>query len=230
MKLPDKSTSMAEAVSRIPDGAVILVGGFGMPGTPFSLIHEIVRQGQKNLTLIKNDANETGMGVDHLVTSGQVKRLITSHIGLNANVIAKMNAGEIEVEFCAQGILAERIRAGGAGLGAILTDVGLGTELAEGKQQVEMDGQSYLVERAIRADVALIRADLGDLFGNLAYVATARNFNPAMAMAADLVIAEAETLLPLGGLPPDEAQTTGAFVDCVVALPKIKKEYGVVRR
>ncbi|SFJ08131.1 CoA transferase subunit A [Celeribacter neptunius] len=230
MKLPDKSLSLDAAVARIPDGATVLVGGFGVPGTPFTLLRELMRQGQKDLTLVKNDANEAGMGIDHLLANGQVKKLITTHLGLNANAIAMMNDGRLEVEFCAQGILAERIRAGGAGLSAILTDIGLETELAEGKQIVEMDGKRLLVEPALRADVALIHADRADPFGNLAYAATARNFNPAMAMAADLVIAETERLAPLGGLSPEEVETPGAFVDQVVRLSEISEEYGVVRR
>ncbi|KEO50775.1 CoA transferase subunit A [Thioclava pacifica] len=230
MKLPDKSTTLEEAVAAIPQGATVLVGGFGVPGTPFTLLHELARQGQRDLVLVKNDANEAGMGIDHLIASGQVRKLIVTHLGLNANAIAAMNEGKIEVEFCAQGILAERIRAGGAGLGAILTDIGIDTELANGKQVVEMDGRPMLVEPALRADVALVHAATADPFGNLAYAATARNFNPLMAMAATQVIAEAETLLPLGGLAADVVETPGAFVDQVVELTELSQEYGIVRR
>jgi len=230
MKLQDKTTSLEQAVARIRDGATVLVGGFGVPGTPFTLLQELRRQGQKNLTIVKNDANETGMGVDHLLRSGQVRKLVVTHIGLNANAIALMNSGGIEVEFCAQGILAERIRAGGAGLPAFLTDIGIGTELAQGKRTVDLDGRSLLVETAIRADAALIHAASADGFGNLTYAATARNFNAAMAMAADVVIAETETLEPLGSLAPDAVHTPGVFVDHVVALPALTEEYGVVRR
>ncbi|NDR56725.1 CoA transferase subunit A [Aliiruegeria sabulilitoris] len=230
MRLPDKTTTLEEAVAGIPDRAVVMVGGFGVPGTPFTLIRELVRQGQRGLTLIKNDANEAGMGVDHLLAAGQVDRLITTHIGLNAHAIAMMNAGEIEVEFCAQGILAERIRAGGAGLAAILTDIAADTELAAHKQRVEVDGKSYVVETALRADVALIHANSADPFGNLDYVATARNFNPLMAMAASRVIVESERLQPFGGLAADDVHTPGPFVDCVVELGDLSKEYAVVRR
>lgn len=230
MSLPDKTCPLEEAVAGIPDGATVMVGGFGVPGTPFTLLAELMRQGQRDLTLIKNDANEAGMGIDHLLANGQVRRLITTHIGLNANAIAMMNDGRLEVEYCAQGILAERIRAGGAGLSAILTDIGLGTELAEGKQIVEIDGQPRLVETALRADVALIHADCADPFGNLAYAATARNFNPLMAMAAPRVIVETERLVPLGGLTPEAIVTPGVFVDHIHTLPEISEEYGVVRR
>ncbi len=230
MRLPDKSTNLAEAIAHIGDGATVMIGGFGVPGTPFTLIRELVRQGAKNLTLIKNDANETGMGVDHLLASGQVARLITTHIGLNPRAIELMNEGRIEVEFNPQGILAERIRAGGAGLGGILTDIAEDTELTIGKQRFEIGGKRYVVETALRADVALIHADRADTFGNLDYVATARNFNPLMAMAATRVIVEAEKVLPLGGLPPDDVHTPGPFVDHVVVLGELNEEYAVVRR
>lgn len=230
MILPDKTTEIEAAIARIPDGATVMVGGFGVPGTPFTLIRELVRQGQKNLILIKNDANEKGMGVDHLLANGQVSRLITTHIGLNPRAVAMLNSGEIEIEFCAQGILAERIRAGGAGLKAIVTDIGMDTELGEGKPRVEINGQQAMIETALRADVALLHADRADVFGNLAYVSTARNFNPMMAMAADHVIAEAETVMPVGGFKPDEPHTPGPFIDQVVPLAELSEEYAVVQR
>ncbi len=230
MKLPDKTTMIRDAIAEIPDGASVMVGGFGVPGTPFCLIDELVRQGAKNLTIIKNDANETGMGIDHLLKNGQVARLITTHIGLNARAIEMMNAGDIKVEFCAQGILAERIRAAGAGLAGILTDIGIDTELGEGKQRVKLGGHTQMVETALGADFALIHADRAEPFGNLCYAATAQNFNPSMAMAADVVIAEVETLHPLGHLPPDAIHTPGPFVDRVVELTELTGEYAVVRR
>ncbi len=228
--MPDKTTSMEEAVARIGDGATIMLGGFGVPGTPFSLIRELERQGQKDLTIVKNDANETGMGVDHLLANGQVRKLVTTHIGLNRRAVDMLNRSEIEVEFCAQGILAERIRAGGAGLKGFLTDIGIDTELAAGKQIIEIDGAPALVETALRADVAFIHADRADSFGNLGYAGTARNFNPLMAMAADLVIAEAEMVLRPGGIAPEAVHTPGPFVDHVVTLGEIGEEYQVVRR
>lgn len=230
MTLPDKTTTLEEAIASISDGATIMLGGFGVPGTPFAMIRELARQGQKNLTIIKNDANEAGMGVDHLLVGGQVAKLITTHIGLNANAIKLMNEGRIEVEFCAQGILAERVRAGGAGLDAILTDIGIETDLAHGKQRVELNGKATLVESALRADVALIHSGRSDVFGNLTYLATARNFNPMMAMAADRVIVEAESVVPLGGIDPDQIHSPGAFVDHVVALGQLSEEYGLVQR
>lgn len=230
MRLPDKTCTMENAIAGIKDGDTVMIGGFGVPGTPMTLIHALVDHGARDLTLIKNDANEPGMGIDHLLQSGQVARLITTHLGLNSNAIGLMNSGAIQVEFNAQGILAERIRAGGAGLGAVLSDIGIDTELAAGKQVVEMNGTPYLVEPALRADVALIHADRADVFGNLAYVGTAQNFNPLMTMAASRVIVEAEAVLPLGGIGANDVHTPGVFVDHVVELETLSKEYAVVQR
>ena len=221
---------MVDAIAHIKDGDTVMIGGFGVPGTPMTLIHALVARGAKDLTIIKNDANEPGMGVDHLLQANLVKRLITTHLGLNSRAISMMNAGEIEVEFNAQGILAERIRAGGAGISAVLSDIGVGTELAQGKQVIDVAGKSHLVETALRADVALIHADRADPFGNLGYVATARNFNPVMAMAARCVIVEAETLVSLGDLPANAVHTSGVFVDHVVKLETLTREYAVVQR
>lgn len=228
--LPDKHRSIEDAIEHVKDGDTVMLGGFGVPGTPFALIHALVAHGARDLTIVKNDANEPGMGVDHLLQSGLVARLITTHLGLNSHAIALMNSGAIKVEFNAQGILAERIRAGGAGLGGVLSDIGIGTELAEGKQVVEANGKTYLLETALRANVALLHAARADTFGNLAFVATARNFNPLMAMAADCVIAEVEALLPLGELAANEVHTAGVFVDHVTALGALTKEYAVVER
>jgi len=231
MPLLDKSTCLTEAIARIGDGARVMIGGFGVPGTPFTLIEALVRQGPKNLTIIKNDANEPGMGVDWLLCAGMVSRLITSHVGLNSNAVRMMNAGEIEVEFVAQGILAERIRTAGAGLKGFVTDIGIGTLLSEGKQTVEMDGATFLIEPALEADFALVHAARADTFGNLVYAATARNFNPLMAMAAECTIAEAEMIVEIGGIDPDAVHTPAPFVDHLVALPEqLMEVYGVVQR
>lgn len=230
MRLPDKTATMEAAIAAIPDGATIMLGGFGVPGTPFCLIRELVRQGQKDLTIIKNDANETGMGVDWLLEAGQVARLIASHIGLNSRAVRMMNAGEIEVEFAAQGILAERIRCAGSGLLGFVTDIGLGTRMARGKPEVTVEGRTGLLETALFADFALVHADRADHFGNLCYAAAARNFNPLIAMAARRTIAEVETVLPLGALAPEEVHTPGPFVDQVIPLPELPEVYGVVKR
>ncbi|MBW6507042.1 MAG: CoA transferase subunit A [Rhodobacteraceae bacterium] len=230
MPLLDKTCDMAEAIARIPDGARIMLGGFGVPGTPFCLIRELVRQGQKGLTIIKNDANETGMGVDWLLENGQVARLITSHIGLNPRAMQMMNDGRISVEFVPQGILAERIRCAGAGMLGFVSDIGVGTLMAEGKPEVRVGDRSGILETALGADFALVHAADADTFGNLRYAATACNFNPLIAMAAKTTIAEAETVLAPGGIAPDDVHTPGPFVDLVVALPELSEVYGVVER
>ena len=218
------------AIAAIGAGATVMVGGFGVPGTPFCLLDELVRQGPRRLTLIKNDANETGMGVDHLLANGQVERLIVSHIGLNANAIELMNRGQLEVELCAQGILAERIRNAGAGLFGFVTDIGIDTLLADGKPRVEIDGRSLLLERPLHADFALLHAARADRLGNLIYAAAAQNFNPLMATAAAHVIAETEELLEPGELPPETIHTPAPFVDALVRIPALTEDYGVVRR
>jgi acetate CoA/acetoacetate CoA-transferase alpha subunit len=228
--LIDKTTGIEQAIECIPDGATVMVGGFGVPGTPFCLIDQLVRRNSKRLTIIKNDANEAGMGVDHLLRNGQVERLIVSHIGLNPHAIELMNAGRLAVEFCAQGILAERIRAAGAGLLGVLTDIGLETLLAQGKPVYQVDGRSCLLETPLRADVALIHAQRADPFGNLTYAGSARNFNPLMAMAASTVIVETEELVGLGDIAPEAIHTPGPFVDHVVPLGELTEAYGVVRR
>ena len=218
------------AIAAIGDGASVMIGGFGVPGTPFCLLDELVRQGQKRLTLIKNDANENGMGVDHLLLNGQVDRLIVSHIGLNSTAIDMMNAGRLEVELCPQGILAERIRNAGAGLFGFLTDIGIDTVLAEGKPRFEIDGRELMLERPLRADFALIHAASADPLGNLVYHAAAQNFNPLMAMAADHVIVEAERITEPGELAPETIHTPAPFVDRLVRLPQLTEDYGVIRR
>lgn len=225
-----KQSDIEAAIARIGDGASIMIGGFGVPGTPFQLLDELRRQGQKGLTLIKNDANENGMGVDHLLKNGQVDRLIVSHIGLNSNAIDMMNRGAIEVELCAQGILAERIRNAGAGLFGFLTDIGIDTTLARDKPRFEIDGRKLLLETPLKADYALIHAARADLLGNLVYAAAAQNFNPLMAMAADHVIVETETLVEPGELAPESIHTPAPFVDSIVQLDNLTEDYGVIRR
>ncbi len=224
----DKTCSATEAVKFLNHDQVIMVGGFGVPGTPFLLIEEIIKKDCKALTLIKNEANEAGLGVSRLIENGQVKRLITSHLGLNSTVIALMNEGALEVQFFPQGILAEKIRAGGAGLLAIVTDIGIDTILRDNKQVVRCNGKEGLLESALRADFALIHAAMADRAGNLVYAKTARNFNPLMATAANCVIAEAEIIVETGQIPADQIHTPGAFVDHVVEIGDLPPEYGVL--
>jgi acetate CoA/acetoacetate CoA-transferase alpha subunit len=198
-----KSISCAQAVEMIPEGASIMVGGFMGVGSPHRLIDELVRQNKRNLTIYCNDAGRPGLGVAKLVDAKLVKKLIATHIGLNPEAQRQMVAGEMEVELIPQGTFAEQIRAGGYGLGGILTATGIGTVVAEGKRTVEVDGKMYLLEKPLRADFALVGAHRADYRGNLEYLLTARNFNMVMAMAADKVIAEPHQIVPVGMIPPD---------------------------
>lgn len=182
----------------------------------FTLNRALLGAAVGRLHLVKSDANEDGIGIGLLIEAGLVAALTASHVGLNRGLVDRVNAGVIELEMVPQGILAERIRAGGAGLGGVLSDVGAGTLIAEGKTGVSVDGRDYLVEPAIRGDLALIRAARADCFGNLIYRNAARNFNPLMAMAADYVVAEAEEIVDTGELPPNEVHTPGVFIDAVV--------------
>ncbi len=212
-----KTRKIEDAVARIPDGATLMIGGFMAVGGPEAVIDEIVRQGKRGLTVIANDTAKPGVGIGKLVRAGLVSRAIVSHIGLNPETQQKMIAGEMRVDLVPQGTLIERIRAGGYGLGGILTRTGVGTVVAEGKQMVEIQGRHYLVEEALRADFALVHAFMADYHGNLAYALTARNFNPIIAMAADVVIVDAENVVPVGVIGPDQVVTPATLVDYLVA-------------
>ncbi len=205
-----------DAAAMIPDGAVILIGGFMAVGTPHRVIDALVAAGTKNLTVIANDTAMPGKGIGKLISCGAVARVIASHIGLNPETQSKMIAGEIEIELVPQGTLVERIRAGGTGLGGVLTPTGLGTTVEEGKQVVETNGKRYLLELPIRADFALIAAQRADYQGNLEYSLTAHNFNPIMALAAETVIAEPQSIVPVGVIPPDAVKTPGVLVDTLI--------------
>jgi acetate CoA/acetoacetate CoA-transferase alpha subunit len=220
----DKTSLLKNIRQQFKDGMTVMVGGFGVPGTPFTLIDTLIETGVSNLTLIKNEANEDHIGLSKLIEAGRARKLITSHLGLNATVIGMMNSKEIEVEFYPQGILAEKIRAGGAGLKGILTDIGIDTILAENKKIVTIDGQDTIIEPALKADIALIHSAIADPFGNLVYEKSARNFNPIMATAADTVIVETEGLAAHGELEPDSIHTPGGFIDHVVVLEHISGE------
>ena len=224
----EKQSIAAEALSAIKDNHHVMIGGFGVPGTPMILIDALLKQNARHLTIIKNEANIAGMGVSKLVENGQVDRLITSHLGLNSTVLGMMNRNEVDVEFCPQGILVERIRCGGAGLLGFVTDIGIDTILRAEKQIVTVGDKTGMLETALRADVALIHASVGDRFGNLVYEKSARNFNPAMATAATTVIAEVEKIVEPGELDPDTIHTPGAFVDHVVVIENLTEEYGIL--
>jgi acetate CoA/acetoacetate CoA-transferase alpha subunit len=211
-----KVMGLANAVDMIPDGAVLMIGGFMGAGTPPRLIDELVRQGKRDLTVIANDTARPDLGIGKLVVARSVRKVITSHIGTNPETQRQMIAGEIEVELVPQGTLAERIRAGGFGLGGVLTSTGIGTMAAEGKRTVEIDGRAFLLELPLTADIALIKARRADYYGNLEYSLTSRNFNPVMAMAARTVIAEAEDVVPVGVIPPDAVGTPHVLVDHLV--------------
>jgi acetate CoA/acetoacetate CoA-transferase alpha subunit len=210
------SISPDHAASLVPDGAVVMIGGFMGVGTPRRIIEALVARGARGLTVITNDTARPGVGVGKLITAGCVSQVIVSHIGTNPETQARMIAGEINVELVPQGTLAERIRAAGAGLGGVLTPTGLGTIAAEGKQTVRVGSRDYLLETALGADVALIAARSADYLGNLVYSLTARNFNPLMAMAASCVVAEPNEVVPTGVLPPDSIHTPGVLVDYLI--------------
>lgn len=214
--------SPVEAVSRIGKGASVMVGGFNYGGVPFTLVEALCESGVKDLHLISNDTlyadekHPRGVGQGALVVNGQVRKVTASHIGLNKETQRRYNEGSLELELVPQGTFVERIRAGGFGLGGFLTPTGVGTVMEEGKQVMEIDGKRFILELPLRADVALIRAHRADRYGNLTYFGTNRNFNPVMATAADLVIAEVDSVVELGALDPNEVVTSGIVVDILV--------------
>jgi acetate CoA/acetoacetate CoA-transferase alpha subunit len=212
-----KVVSVEEAVAAIPDGASLMIGGFMGVGTPERLLDELVRQRKSNLLVIANDAALPGKGIGKLVDAGLVTRMIASHIGLNPKVQQQMIAKKMAVDLVPQGTLIERIRSAGYGLGGILTPTGVGTTVEHDKQKIEVDGKTYLLETALRADFALVHAFLADYLGNLSYALTARNFNPVIAMAATTVVVTAENIVPVGVISPDHVVTPGPLVDYLVA-------------
>ncbi len=212
-----KVVSVEDAVAMIPNGATVMVGGFMGIGTPERMLDEMVRQRKSELSIISNDAAIPGKGIGKLFDASLVASLTTSHIGLNPNVQKQMMASKVSVNLVPQGTFVERIRAGGCGLGGVLTPTGVGTLVEEGKRQIDVDGKCFLLETALRSDFALIHAFLADYLGNLAYALTARNFNPVMAMAADTVIVTAENIVPVGVITPDHVVTPAPLVDFLVA-------------
>jgi len=211
-----RAVSVEEAVAMIPPGASIMVGGFMGVGTPERLLDEIVRQRKTGLSVISNDAAVPGKGVGKLFDATLVSRLTATHIGLNPKAQQQMLANQVAVDLVPQGTFVERIRAGGCGLGGVLTPTGVGTLVAEGKRQIEVAGTTFLLETALRAKFALVHAFLADYLGNLTYALTARNFNPIMAMAADTVIVTAEHIVPVGVIAPDHVVTPAPLVDYLI--------------
>lgn len=212
----NKTVTIEQAISKIQDGMTVMIGGFLGNGSPERLIDKLVEKGVKDLTLICNDTAFPDKGTGKMITAKQFKKIIVSHIGTNAETGRQMNAGELEVDLVPQGTLAERVRCGGSGLGGVLTPTGIGTEVEEGKQKINVNGKDYLLEVPLRADVALVYGSVVDTFGNIKYTYTQRNFNPMMAMAADYVICEADTIVEVGDLDQNEVMTPGIFIDCIV--------------
>ncbi len=227
----DKTVAtVADAVAPIHDGAVVMIGGFGSAGSPVELIHALIDQGTRDLTVVNNNTGNGEVGLAALIANGQVRKMICSYPrSSHSKVFPELyRAGRIELELVPQGTLAERIRAGGAGIPAFYTPAAVGTPLAEGKEQREFDGRTYLLERGLTADFALIRAERADRLGNLVYCRTARNFNPVMAMAARHTIVQARQVVAPGGIDPEVVVTPGIFVKTVVEVPHPAEESALI--
>jgi 3-oxoadipate CoA-transferase alpha subunit len=217
--------SLAAAVAGIRDGAVVLVSGFGASGIPVELIDALVDQGAKDLTVVTNNAGAGRTDVAKLMAMGRVRKVVCSYPRSAGSVVFEelYSAGKIELELVPQGTLSERMRAAGAGIGGFYTPTAVGTELAEGKEVRTLDGRDYVLEKPLKGDVALIKAELADRWGNLTYRMAARNFAPTMAMAADVTVVQARRIVDLGGIPPEDVITPGIFVDRVVEVPHPKR-------
>lgn len=228
--MKDKTTPIEQMIAKIPDNSSIMLGGFGSSGTPFSLMDELLNQGQTGLTLIKNDTNQTHIGIYKLVKAGQVSKIITTHIGLNPLVMALAESGELDVELCPQGIMAERIRCRGVGVKGFLSDIGLGTEYADTREKVTVNGGTFLFEPALGADFALIHAWTADTFGNMQFNTAGINFSPIMAMAADTTFLETKTLVAVGKIPPSRVHLSGVVVDGLACIPYLTEDYEPIKR
>lgn len=212
----NKVATLEQALEHIRDGCTLMFGGFGGVGNPPTLIQGILDKGVKDLVLIGNDTGFPEIGIGKLITAGRAKKVIASHIGSNPNAGKLMTEGKLEVEFSPQGTLAERVRAGGVGLGGVFVDIGLGTIAEEGKEKMRIGGTEYLVEPALTAEVAIVYAKKADPLGNLVYDKSARNFNPLVAMAGTFTIAEVEEIVPVGELDPECIVTPGIYVDMII--------------
>ena len=224
--------SIADALAPLRDGMTILVGGFGLSGNPEALIRGVLERGVRDLTLVSNNAGNLGKGLAQWLRAGIIKKVICSYIGNNEDLHTRMASGEVAVEITPQGTLAERMRAAGAGIPAFYTPTGVGTVVAEGKETREIDGRTYLLERALHGDVALVRAHTADRFGNLRFWRTGRNFNPVMATAARLTLVECDRLVDNGRIDPDDVHLAGIFVHKLVHVPEHENafEYRTVRK
>jgi 3-oxoacid CoA-transferase subunit A len=224
--------SVAQALEPLRDGMTIMCGGFGLSGNPEALIRGVVDRGAKDLTLISNNAGNLGKGLATWLRAGLISKVICSYIGNNEDLHKRMASGEVKVEITPQGTLAERMRAAGAGIPAFFTPTGVGTVLEEGKEVREIDGRRYLLERALHADVALVRAAVSDHFGNLRFWRTGRNFNPVMATAAKLTLVECDRLVDNGAIDPDDVHMAGIFVHRIIHVPEHENafEYRTVRK
>ena len=215
-----KAITAADAAALVPDGASVMIGGFMGAGTPERVIDALVARGARGLTVIANDTARPGVGIGKLIDAGCIARVVASHIGTNPVTQKKMIAGEIVVELVPQGTLIEQIRAGGSGLGGVLTPTGFGTMVEDEKPVIEVDGKKFLLEKPLRADFGLLHAHEADYNGNLTYRLTAANFNPIIAFAAEVVIAEPDQIVPVGVIPPDAVRTPGVLVDHLVERPR----------
>lgn len=225
-----KETSAEEVIKQIKSGNTLMVGGFGLIGSPLTLIDELIDYDVTDLTIISNNVGEEGEGLGLLLRQGKIKKAIGSYFTSNREAVKYYNEGKLEIGLLPQGTMSEAIRAGGAGIGGFYTKTAVGTELAKGKDTREIDGETYLFEKALRADVALIRAHKADTEGNLTYYKTARNFNPNMATAAKYVIVEVDEIVKKGELSPEEIVTPHLFVDAIVTSRLILTREGVVER
>ena len=214
--MKNKIATVQEALTNIKDGMTVMIGGFLGNGTPETIIDEIIKNGVKDLTIIVNDTAFLDRGIGKLIVNRNVKKVIASHIGTNAETGRQMNEKEITIELIPQGTLAEQIRAGGGGLGGVLTPTGIGTVVEEGKQKITVNGKDYLLELPLRADVAIIKGTKIDKLGNVFYNKSTRNFNPLMAAAADFVIAECDEIVEVGALDPNYVMTPSILVDLIV--------------
>ena len=224
--------SVAEALAPLRDGMTLMVGGFGLSGNPEALIRGVVERGVRDLTLVSNNAGTMGKGLAQWLKAGLIRKVICSYIGTNEDLHTRMASGEVAVEITPQGTLAERMRAAGAGIPAFFTPTGVGTVVAEGKETREIDGRRYVLERALHADVALVRARTADRFGNLRFCRTSRNFNPVMATAAKHTIVECDHLVDNGAIDPDDVHLAGIYVHQILHVPKHEDaiEYRTTRK